>query len=131
LRPQEFSKVEDNSTIVLHYRNGVGIFEGSWDLPRSFQDLEVFGLGGSLHMKQGSVELRKGKAEAQQVSLNPLPPERSEPVTYMIHCLGSGKPLEGLVALDINVGVNEIIEAAKLSIKTGRAVKFPLSTSEQ
>jgi predicted dehydrogenase len=131
LRPQEFPKVEDNSTIVLHYRNGVGIFEGSWDLPRSFQDLEVFGLGGSLHMKQGSVELRKGKAEAQQVSLNPLPPERSEPVTYMIHCLGSGKPLEGLVALDINVGVNEIIEAAKLSIKTGRAVKFPLSTSEQ
>ena len=29
--------------MVLHYKNGIGIFEGSWDLPRSFQDLEVFG----------------------------------------------------------------------------------------
>ena len=32
----------------------------------------------------------------------------------------------GLVALDINVGVNEIIEAAKISVKSGRAVALPL-----
>jgi predicted dehydrogenase len=37
LRPETFPKVEDNSTMILHYKNGVGIFEGSWDLPRSFQ----------------------------------------------------------------------------------------------
>ena len=36
------------------------------------------------------------------------------------------KPIEGLVALDINVGVNEIIEAAKMSVKNGQAVKLPL-----
>lgn len=126
LRPETFPKVEDNSTMVLHYRNGVGIFEGSWDLPRSFQDLEVFGLGGSLYMKHGSVELREHRAAAKQLPLKPLPPERSEPITYMIHCLRSNKPLEGLVAIDINVGVNEIIEAAKISVRTGKAVKLPL-----
>jgi hypothetical protein len=31
-----------------------------------------------------------------------------------------------MVALDINVGVNEIIEAAKMSVKSGQAVKLPL-----
>ncbi len=61
LRPETFPKVEDNSTMILRYRNGVGIFEGSWDLPRSFQDLAIFGIGGSLYMKNGSVELRKGR----------------------------------------------------------------------
>ena len=35
-------------------------------------------------------------------------------------------PEKNGVALDINVGVNEIIEAAKMSVKNGQAVKLPL-----
>jgi len=126
VRPQEFPKVEDNATLMLHYKDKVGIFEASWDLPRSFQDLEVFGLGGSLYMKNGSVELRKGR-ETKEVPLEPLPPERSDPIAYMVHCIRSNQPIQGLTALDINVGVNEIIEAAKISVQTGRAVKLPLA----
>jgi predicted dehydrogenase len=125
LRPQTFPKVEDNATLILHYKNGVGLFEGSWDLPRSFQDLEVFGLKGSVYMKQQGVELRQGR-EVKQVAMETLPPERSEPIAFMVDALKNKKPIEGLVALDINVGVNEIIEAAKMSVKTGQAVKLPL-----
>ena len=117
LRPQIFPKVEDTSSLVLHYKNAVGIFEGSWDLPRAYQDLEVFGLNGSVYMKQQGVELRPSKSkEAKQIPIDPLPPERSEPIAFMVHAIRSKKPIEGLVALDINVGVNEIIVAAKLSI---------------
>jgi len=125
LRPQIFPKVEDNATLILHYKNGVGLFEGSWDLPRSFQDLEVFGLKGSVYMKQQGVELRQGR-EAKQVSMENLPPERSEPIAFMVDALKNKKPIEGLVALDINVGVNEIIDVAKISVKTGQAIKLPL-----
>ena len=126
LRPDTFPKVEDNSTMILSYKNGVGLFEGSWDLPRSLQDLEIFGNEGSLYMRNGSVELRKGRADAQGVAIQPLPPERAEPIAYMIHCIREKKAPEGLVELDINVGVNEIIEAAKQSAKTGKAVSLPL-----
>jgi predicted dehydrogenase len=125
LRPQTFPKVEDNSTMVVSYKDGVGLFEGSWDLPRGFQDLEVFGLKGSLYMTKGGVELRQG-GKAKQVELSPLAPERSEPIAYMVHSLKNKKPVEGMVALDINVGVNEIVEAAKMSVKSGAAVKLPL-----
>jgi predicted dehydrogenase len=125
LRPETFPKVEDNATMILSYKNGVGLFEGSWDLPRSFQDLEVFGSDGSLYMRNGSVEMRKGR-EAVQVNMTRLPPERSEPIAYMLNCIRTKTAPEGLVALDINVGVNEIIEAAKLSVKTGRAIALPL-----
>lgn len=126
LRPDTFPKVEDNSAMILHYKNGVGVFEGSWDLPRSFQDLEVFGLKGSLYMQNGKLELRKGRTPAQEIALQPLPPERSEPIAYMVNALKQNKAIDGLIALDINVGVVEIIEAAKQSVKTGRAVALPL-----
>jgi len=126
LRPETYPKVEDNSTMVLKYKNAVGIFEGSWDLPRSFQDLEIFGLGGSLYVTNGQLEMRKGKGEMASVPLHPLPADRSEPVSYMVSCIRNHKPLEGLTSLDMNVGVVEIIEAAKLSVHTGRAVGLPL-----
>jgi len=125
LRPEEFGKAEDNATLVLTYKDAVGIFEGSWDLPRSFQDLEVFGRKGSLHMTSREVELRQGR-EKKTIEATPLPADQSEPVAYMISCIRNKKAPEGLVALDINVGVSEIIEAAKQSVKTGKAVALPL-----
>ncbi len=127
LRPETFPKVEDNATLIFHYKNGVGLFEGSWDLPRSYQDLEIFGLKGSLYMQNGKVELRKsGTREGEAIKIDALPPDRAEPIAYMISCIRNKKEPEGLVALDINLGVNEIIEAAKMSVKTGKAIALPL-----
>lgn len=126
LQPERFPKVEDNATIVLGYPNGTGIFEGSWDLPRSFQDLEVFGRQASMTMVNGKVELRKSGRNAtyEPVTIDPLPKERSSPLAYMAHAIESHQAPEGLVALDINVQVVEIIDAAKESIKSGRAVSL-------
>ncbi len=127
LRPDTFPKVEDTSSMILQYKNGVGIFEGSWDLPRSFQDLEVFGLNASVYMTQRGMEMKQGRGAAtKQLPLEPLPPERSEPLAFMVSAMRNKRPIEGLVALDINVGVNEIIEAAKMSVKSGQPVKLPL-----
>ncbi len=124
LRPETFPKVEDNSDMLLWYPNGVGIFEGSWDLPRGFQDLEIFGsAGASLYMQNGKVELRKGK-EASELSLTPLPPDSTEPIAYMVSCLRNHRPIEGITAVDINVDVMRIIDAAKESVKTGRMVEL-------
>jgi predicted dehydrogenase len=124
LRPEVFPKVEDNADLVLSYPNGVGIFEASWDLPRSFQDLEVLGLKGSAMMRQSGLEVRKGR-ETQQISVEPLPEERAQPINYMVHALRSHTPIEGLTAVDINVDVIEIIDAAKESVRTGKAVVLP------
>jgi predicted dehydrogenase len=124
LRPQEFGKVEDNATIVLTYPKAVAVLEGSWDLPRSFQDLEVFGRQGGLYMTREKVEVRRARGPAQDVKIDPLAPEAAEPIANMIHSIESKTEPGGLVALDINVQVVQILDAAKLSIKTGRAVAF-------
>jgi predicted dehydrogenase len=124
LRPEEFPKVEDNATIVLNYKQATAILEGSWDLPRSFQDLEVFGRQGSLYMTNGKVETRKGREAAKDVPLTPLSPEAAEPIAAMINSIETKTPPKGMTSIDLNVGVVEIIEAAKESVKTGKAVRL-------
>ena len=124
LQPERFPKVEDNAIIVLHYPNGVGIFEASWDLPRGFQDLEIFGRQGSVYMTNNGVELRKANAAPQKVDSPALPADQAEPIAAMIAAIRSGKPVEGLTAIDINVDVARIMDAAKESVRTGRAVKL-------
>jgi predicted dehydrogenase len=124
LRPEIFPKVEDNSTLILSYKEGVGLFEGSWDLPRSFQDLEVFGLEGSIHITREAAELRPGREQPRPVKADPLPPERAEPIAHMIHAVTKEQPLGDLVSLDMNVEVVRIMEAAKESVKTGAAVRL-------
>jgi len=126
LRPETFPKVEDNSTMILSYKNGVGLFEGSWDLPRSFQELEVFGLQGSVNMTRDKMEVRKGRAPGQEMPLEGLPPEKSEPIAHMIAAMRGKLALNPMVALDINVDVVEIIDALKMSVKSKAAVKLPL-----
>lgn len=121
LRPDVFPKVEDNADLMLTYKNGVGMFEGSWDLPRSYQDLEVFGLKGSVYMKNGSVQRQEGR-ETKPVEIAPLAPEDAEPIAYMTSRMKQNKPIEGMTSLDMNVQVVEIIEAAKESVRTGKAV---------
>jgi hypothetical protein len=44
----------------------------------------------------------------------------------MIDRLHTKQPLDGPSALDLNVNVQEVLEAAKISVKTGRAVLLPL-----
>ncbi|HEY2018878.1 MAG TPA: hypothetical protein VGH38_35480, partial [Bryobacteraceae bacterium] len=123
----------DSAAMMLHYPTGISIFEGSWDLPRSFQDVEVFGssgendgrlVGGSVYMTREKVEVRKAGGQPAAVPLSALPPEQADPISFMVDAMKRNKPIEGITALDINVGVVEIIEAAKESIKTGRAVKL-------
>ena len=129
LRPERFPKVEDEATIVLSDPNAVGIFEGSWDLPRSFQDLEVFGRPGgaaspgSLYMTHEGVQIQSGR-EKRDLKIEPLPASEAEPVAYMVSRMRAGQPIAGLTAIDINVQVIRLIDLAKQSIQTGQQVNI-------
>jgi predicted dehydrogenase len=55
-----------------------------------------------------------------------MPPEKHNGIAYFCYCIRNNKPIEGPVSARINVGVNEIIDAAKASIRAGRAVVMPM-----
>ncbi len=71
--------------------------------------------------------MRKGGEAQKRDRSMPLPPERvrARGLHGELHS-ATRRTIEGLTALEINVGVVEIIEAAKESVKTGRAVPLPL-----
>jgi len=119
-------KTNTSATVLAAYPdNGVGIIEGSWDLPRSFQDLEVFGDKGSIYMTSRGVEAYVGR-DKKDVPPGSLEENRRDPVAYFVDSIRAGKPLEGMVGPDFNLDVMQIVEAARLSAKTGKAVTLPL-----
>jgi predicted dehydrogenase len=115
-----------NATVLAAFPdNGVGIIEGSWDLPRSFQDVEVFGNKGGLSMTSSRIEVFAGR-ERKEVPVGSLEEGRRDPVSYFINAVRDNKPIEGMVSPEFNVGVMEIVEAAQRSARTGRPVTLPL-----
>jgi predicted dehydrogenase len=133
LKPEMFPKVEDNAVIVLNYKDGVAILEASWDLPPAERlGNEIYGMRGSIVgnaiRKAGASGSgnRKASQPGDPLAIAPLPPERSEPVAYIVDRLRHKQPLDGPSALDLNVGVQEVLEAAKMSVQSGRAIPLPL-----
>jgi predicted dehydrogenase len=135
MKPEMFPRVEDNATIILNYKDGVAILESSWDFPPA-QRLgnEIYGMKGSIVgsniRKPGTQGSGGGGRGAQQtgdpLTVTPLPPERSEPIAYMVDRIRNKQPLDGPSAVDLNVSVQEVLEAAKMSVQTGRAIPLPL-----
>lgn len=136
IRPDRFPKVEDEAVIVLTYPQAVGVFEGSWELPRSFQDLEVIGRsldgqkGGTLMMTHRGVEEQHG-GTVTQLPLEPLAADAAEPIAYMVSHMRSGEAIGGMTALPLNVNVVRILDLAKRSVKTGSAVKVELQSGDK
>ena len=84
LQPEKFPKVDDNAVLVLSYPNQVGVFEASWNLPRGFQQLEIFGDKGSLSLNRTELNYRDGRKESVPVDLGTLDAAASNPIRYMI-----------------------------------------------
>jgi predicted dehydrogenase len=131
LKPELYPKVEDNATIILNYKDGLAILEASWDLPPAQRlGSEIYGMKGSIVgatiRKQGARGGGRGAQQGEPLTVQPLPPERAEPIAYMVDRIKNKQPLDGMSALDLNVNVQEVLEAAKMSVKTGKAVALPL-----
>ena len=132
MKPEMFPNVEDHAVIVLNYKDGVAILEASWDMPPA-QRLgnEIYGMKGSITgnaIKKAGAPSGGGRGSqpGDPIEVKPLPPERAEPIAYMVDHLRNKLPLDGPSALDLQVDVQEILEAAKMSVKTGRAIPLPL-----
>ncbi len=134
LKPELFPKVEDYASIILNYKDALAILEATWDMPPAPRSSnEIYGRAGSIVLGR-PVELRRqggpgggrGGQQVEELKVDPLPAERSDAISYMVDKLKTKQPLEGMAGLDINVEVIEVLEAAKRSVQTGRAIPLPL-----
>jgi predicted dehydrogenase len=118
--------------IVLAYPDATAILLPSWDWPYSMGQAQFFGpkgsflvLGNGLLFAPAKGKITPQNPDGQPVESRPLPPEKRNGIAYFLSCIRNDKPIEGPVGAKLNVGVNEIIDAARESIRTGRTVSMP------
>jgi predicted dehydrogenase len=127
LKVEQNNKVDDDATIVLDYPDATSVIEASWDWPYGKEQVEVFGPKGSLVAHHDSLLYRSANAhgpnvppDGESVTLDPLPKETSNPVTYFVDCIRNDKPIDDPVSAQLNVQVLEILDAARESARTGK-----------
>ena len=132
LKTEQHNAVEDDAVIVLEYPDATAILLPSWNWSYGRGEAQIFGPKGSFTVRgDGLLYQPAGKEttaqnpEGQPLETKPLPPEKRNGVAYFLDCIRNDKPIEGPVSASVNVSVNEILDAALESVRTGRAVKLP------
>jgi len=130
LQSKLYPKVADDVEIVLNYPHAVAVVEGSWDWPFAVKQMDVYGQTGyAKTIDPDHVDVRRhGEAEGRIVQGAPLAAPYDDPLHYMEAVL-SGQIEEGadLSSLKNNIVVAEILDAARQSAQSGKAVALPLS----
>lgn len=121
IKPNMYPKVDDDATILLEYPNATGIIEASWNWPYGIKDMEVFGEKGYLHCLNGNTLQARDTGTYYNVSVQPY--MYKDNLAYLAAVLrGEIHPVNDLSSLENNIIVVRILEAAKLSAKTGKKV---------
>lgn len=128
IKPHIYPKVDDEATILLQYPKMQGIIQASWNWPYSRKDMEVYGATGAVFAdNRSTIRMRFERDTAERKAVLK---EREYPYDdpfALFAALIRKKvtlPKYDLSSLENNMIVMEILEAAKQSAKTGKAVKL-------
>jgi glucose-fructose oxidoreductase len=126
-KPQIYPKVDDDSTIVLQYPHAQAVIQGSWNWPFARKDMEVYGATGyAITVGLDKLRVRHEHDNDEQLTTAaPLNENESNSLSYLAAVLrGQIQDKGDLSALDTNVTVMQILDAARESARTGRSVRL-------
>ncbi|MCV2356420.1 Gfo/Idh/MocA family oxidoreductase [Paucibacter sp. B2R-40] len=125
---QDYPKVDDEATIILTYPGSQAVIQASWNWPIARKDMEIYGVRGYIMAdNRNDIRVRRSEAEPERAqSLAELAYPFNDPFAYF-KALIEGKLKQGKFdpsALDNNMIVMEILDAAARSAKLGHTIKF-------
>jgi predicted dehydrogenase len=136
IKPDVYPRVDDEATILLTYPAAQGVVQASWNWPVARKDMEVYGRTGYVLAPDArTVRVRTAPAPAGDAAR--VPPERAvepparpadeaDPFAYLAAVVRGRVRVDDAdpSALANNVTVVRILDAAKESARTGRAVRL-------
>jgi predicted dehydrogenase len=125
-QPATYTRVEDESTIVLGYPGTQGVIQASWNWPYGRKDMEIFGQLGSVTVpNRDFVRIRVGDEAVRQETAPVLLGPESEQLSYLTAIVRGEKRVTGMSSIALNMVVTEILDAARESARTGRTITLP------
>ena len=125
IKPDVYSRVDDEATILLTYPRAQAIVQASWNWPFNRKDLEVYGATGqafALNRDDARVRL-PGKPEAA-LPAPALGGSDGHPLDHLAAVVRGQRAPGALSSLENNLIVNEILDAARTSARTRRTVSL-------
>ena len=127
IKPEIYSRVDDEATIVLTYPKAQAIIQASWNWPFDRKDMEVYGQTGyAITVKRDDIRVRRAGENSRRADRGQA---RPRPLRQFALVSASGDPRrrEGrcLSSLETNVTVTEILDAARRSAASGKTVRLP------
>jgi glucose-fructose oxidoreductase len=128
IKPDIYSRVDDDATIILRYAKAQAIIQASWNWPFDRKDMEVYGQTGyAITVKRDDLRLRRaGEDHEQQVAAKLISPPYDNSLSYFRAVILDGANEDSLSSLDTNVTVTEILDAARRSAAEGKTIRLPL-----
>ncbi|MGO9011842.1 MAG: Gfo/Idh/MocA family protein [Bryobacteraceae bacterium] len=123
-KPDVYTYVDDEATVLLEYPKAQGIIQASWNWPVGRKDFEVYGATGyAIATGSDNLRVRLPGARAEETRTPPeLQPQEADSISYLIGVArGKFKPY-GLSSIENNMIVIEILDAARESARTGRTI---------
>ena len=126
LKPEIYPHVDDEATVILTYAKAQAMLQASWNWPFDRKDMEVYGeTGEAITVRRDDLRVRrKGDAEERQQAAPALTAPYNDSISYLIAVVSGEIKPTGLSALDTNVIVVRILEAARESARTGRTIRL-------
>jgi predicted dehydrogenase len=126
IKPDVYTKVEDEATIVVTYPKAQGIIQASWNWPYNRKDMEIYGKGGYVLVPKNNVmRVLKGNQREEETTVPALTGPESDPISYLAAVVRGDLQPSGLSSLEVNMTVTEILDAARESAKSGKRVDLP------
>src|SRR3989441_813706 len=125
IKPDIYPRVDDEATILLTYPKAQAIVQASWNWPFSRKDMEVYGQKGyAITVGRDELRVRLPKKEEKLTEAKPLAAPYEDSVSYLRAVVLGGLKPAGPSALETNVIVTEILDAARQSAATGKTVRL-------
>jgi glucose-fructose oxidoreductase len=125
-KPDDYPRVDDEATVVLTYPKAQAILQASWNWPFDRKDMEVYGeIGQAITVGRSALRLRRaGETREHEETAAALQAPYDDSISYLIAVLSGKIEAAGLSALDTNITVARILEAARESARTGKTVRI-------
>ncbi len=131
LQPENNPEVNDESVIILQYDDAVAIIQGSWNWPIGRKDMEIYGVDGVVYADNRHdlrVRISKGYDgyEEELMKLEERKAPFDDPFALLAAVVRGDIQLDDfdLNALENNMLVVEILEAAKKSAALNKTIRF-------